>query len=785
MVEDIRSPSLKRFRDEGPAETVRAWSPDPTTIIAQAPERPTESPPAEAPIALRVDCRLLEYCVNSVLGQGGFGITYLATDVNLNAKVAIKEYLPRRFAARGTDLSVSPRQPDDRTFYQRGLESFLDEARALATFHHPNIVRVARFFEANGTAYMVLDYERGKSLKTWWRAHANLPERELATLLLPLLDGLALVHESGFLHRDIKPENVQVRYDDGSLVLLDFGAAQQTGRPQAYDTAFVTPGYGPIEQYHRSEQGPWSDIYALGATLYWMISGTKPIDAPERVGPSDPLPPAVEIGKGRYSDEFLRAIDWALKPEPSERPQNIAQFRAALNAAHASSLGLQDALRAGESDAVASAGWRAVLRSPRLLRGRVIRFWRSLLRPSSWPMVVKMTLALVATALAPMLITAYYNLNATIARVSHVELRNLEQLAESVAGRVAQLVGDSGNLSGYLGADEDFVAFLSKPTLQGKVAMKAKLDGLVMANPDVHLLIVMDTAGTALVSSDLEVMGRNFAFREYFKVAMQGRPFTTGIVVGAVAGLAGVFYSNPVFDPQHGKVIGVVVLRIRATSVASILEQARRGNERIPFLLDRDGVVIYHPNRQMRYRSLVALSKDRLDAIIVDQRFRRDKIESLDMPDLAKAMVGAKATGNISYFSTISGKHEIAGYAPVKGPDWVVGVTELRESFAAPIEQLFENVLYSVMLVGAVFLLLALLFARSIVRPISELTGAARALKAGDYDKANIKVTSRDEIGRLARTFNIMIDVLRQRERERTVGGRRSLERRFDGGEQP
>lgn len=737
-------------------------------------QRSTPLPASTATLALPLGFKLHEYRIDSVLGQGGFGITYLATDVHLNAKVAVKEYLPEEFATRSSDKSVSPRRIEDREFYQHALDCFLIEARTLATFRHPNIVRVARFFEANETAYMVLEYERGKSLKSWWRTHADISEHELLALLLPLLDGLAVVHETGYLHRDIKPDNIYVRQDDGSLVLLDFGAARQTAGTTDGMSSVVTPGYGPIEQHENGNQGPWTDIYALGATLYYMITGKKPPPSPERTGAIDPMIPAEEAGKGRFSPEFLRAIDWALKPLPEDRPQNIAAFCQALYAAHASKLNLQAALMKAGDDSEEGDGWLARVQAPRSLKGRLIRFGRNLLRPGSWPMAVKMTLAMVLTALMPMLITAYYNLSGSLSAVSTSEMRNLEQLAQSTAGRVAQLVNDSRNLASYLGTDEDFVSFLEAPTENGKRALRAKLDGLVKANPDVHLLMVMDPEGTAVVSSDPAVTGRNFKFREYFKVAMEGRPYTTGIVVGAVAGAAGVFYSHPVIDPASNKVIGVVVLRLKASSITSILDEMRHGSQRTPFMIDGDGIVIHHPDPTLLYRSLAPLPKETIDQIIADQRFRRDHIDTLNMPDLAHAMVGTQKQGNISYKSTISGTEEIVGFAPVRGHNWVVGVTESRAFFAEPLNRLFANVLYSVLLVGIVFLMLALLFARTIVQPIRELNAAAHALKSGDYDRAGIRVTSNDEIGQLARTFNVMIDVLRQRERERERMNRRT-----------
>jgi len=736
------------------------------------PEAKAVTRPAAAPsVTLPNGYRLFEYRVDALLGQGGFGITYLATDVNLNSKVAIKEYLPEDIAYRSTDDSVSAKNPEDQEFYDHGLESFLVEARTLATFRHRNIVRVARFFEANSTAYMVLEYERGKSLKAWWQDKKNVTERELLTLFLPLLDGMGAVHEAGYLHRDIKPDNIYVRDEDGSLVLLDFGAARQA-KSEADEANVVTPGYGPIEQYFSGEQGPWTDIYAFGATLYWMIAGKKPIEAPARMAEPDPLPSAVAVGKGRFSEEFLKAVDWALKPEAKDRPKDIPQFLEALYGAHSSTLGLQQALRSGDDVVAGGDAWLAAFKSPKLLKNRLTRFARLLFHPASWPLAAKMTLAMVATALAPMLITAYYNLNGSVERISRNELQNLEQLSASLAGRVSQLVHDSKSLALFLGSDRQFVDFLVAPKEDQKPVLKAKLDSLVKSNADVQLAMVFDSGGTAVISSDPQVMGKNFKFREYFQVAMKGQTFISGIIVGAVAGAAGVFYSVPVFEPDGKQVIGAVVLRIKADAIERILDSAK-GQNRATFMIDDDGVITVHENPKLRFMSLMPLSQAVKDEIKADQRFRRDKIDDLRMEQLAKAMIGAKQQGNVSYFSTVSGKEEIAGYAPVQGASWVVGVNETRENFEAPLNELFYTVLYSVVLVGAVFLLLALLFARTIVRPIQQLTSAAHALKAGDYDNASVPVKSTDEIGQLARTFNVMIDVLRQRERERGTLGRR------------
>jgi serine/threonine protein kinase/HAMP domain-containing protein len=721
--------------------------------------------PGVGTLELPVGFRLFEYRIDRLLGKGGFGLTYLATDVNLNTRFAIKEYLPEQFAFRKSTKTVSASSITDRDRYQQGLDNFLAEARTLATFRHPNIVRVARFFEANKTAYIVLEYEKGDALRSWWRRNNQLPERDLVQLLQPLLEGLSVVHAAGFLHRDIKPDNIYVRQEDGSLVLLDFGSARQAVGGEDVMGHALTPGYAPIEQYEDASQGAYTDIYGLAATLYWLVTGTKPPIAPERVV-ADKMVPALQAGQGRYTPQFLQAIDWGLKPQPQDRPQDIAQFAGALFAAHGATLGLQEALRLGDTDTVVTHSWRTVLSSPRQWPARMARRWRDLVEPASWPLSVKMTVAMVLAALVPMLATGYYNLRASLEMVSTSELRNLEQLARSTAGRVAQLIGDSENLARALGTDTDFVNVLRNPTDEAKETIRAKLVSVVQSNADIHLLMVMDTEGTAIVSSDPEVMGKNFKFRAYFKSAMEGKPFVTGIVVGAVAGAAGMFYSYPVYDDAE-RVIGAVVMRIKASSFAAILEDVRNDSRRTPFLVDGDGVVIYHPLASVLYSSLVPLKPDRLAAIRADQRFRRNDIASLNMPDLAAAMVGAKARGNIGYNSSVTKVPEIAGFAPVRGHDWVVGVTESREDFEQPLNKLFTNLQWSLLLMGLLFTGLALRFARSIARPVEALTAAAHALKSGDYAKANITVKTRDEIGQLARTFNVLIDVLRQRERER------------------
>ncbi|RME41592.1 MAG: serine/threonine protein kinase, partial [Planctomycetota bacterium] len=230
------------------------------------------------PHALPQGYELYEYRIRGVLGHGAMGITYRAWDTNLDKEVAIKEYLPGDLAERIEGADVGPRSSSDRDAYLRGLDGFLKEAQTLALFRHPSIVTVHRFFEANGTGYMVMEYEKGESLSALLRRRKEpFTEDALKRILLPLLDGLAVVHGAAFIHGDIKPANVRIR-EDGTPVLLDFGSVRTGfGDSNARGPGAVTPGYAPIEQYYADGNvGPWTDIYALAAIMYEAVSGRPP-----------------------------------------------------------------------------------------------------------------------------------------------------------------------------------------------------------------------------------------------------------------------------------------------------------------------------------------------------------------------------------------------------------------------------------------------------------------------------------------------------------------------------
>lgn len=287
------------------------------------------TPNSDHLFALPEGTRLFEFEIGSVLGHGGFGITYRAVDTLLQEDVAIKEFLPNELAVRVSDETVKAKSAGDQDDFKVGLTTFLEEARMIARFRHPNIMQVRRFFELHGTGYIVLEYERGRTLSQVLAA-GPLPEAELKPLLLNLLGGLDAVHSRGILHRDLKPSNIIIR-DNGSPVLIDFGAARDfTSRHSRSITAIAAPGYSPPEQYGvGGQQGPWSDIYALGAIMYRCTVGAAPADSLRRLR-KDPVMPATVAAAGKFDPSFLKIIDWMLQIDEARRPESVEVLRQAI-----------------------------------------------------------------------------------------------------------------------------------------------------------------------------------------------------------------------------------------------------------------------------------------------------------------------------------------------------------------------------------------------------------------------------------------------------------------------
>lgn len=278
--------------------------------------------------------RLHEFEIERVLGEGGFGIVYLARDLQLHRTVALKEYMPASLAVRQADDAVAVRSQRHQETFDLGLRSFVNEARLLASFDNGSLVKVYRFWEQNGTAYMVMPFYEGPTLKAWLKAQPQPPDEVwLKRLLGPLLDALALIHADHCYHRDIAPDNILLLGAEQRPLLLDFGAARRViGDATQALTVILKPGYAPIEQYAEvpsMKQGPWTDVYALCAVLYMAISGRAPTAAVGRMM-NDDLVPLATSARGRYAPAFLAAIDAGLAVRPEQRPPDIAALRARL-----------------------------------------------------------------------------------------------------------------------------------------------------------------------------------------------------------------------------------------------------------------------------------------------------------------------------------------------------------------------------------------------------------------------------------------------------------------------
>ena len=323
-------------------DKTQVYGAPPAPPVPAAPLAATVLVPPPAPDmgnGLAIGTRLGEFELIKLLGEGGFGIVYLATDHSLQRRVALKEYMPSSLASRSGESQVQVKSERYRETFEAGRKSFINEARLLAQFDHPSLVKVYRFWEANGTAYMVMPFYEGKTLRDTLRATPHKPDEQwLRTLLLPLTEALQVIHAEQCYHRDIAPDNVMMLAGTQRPLLLDFGAARRViGDMTQALTVILKPGYAPVEQYAEipgMKQGAWTDVYALAAVVHYAITGRTP---PPSVGRllNDTYQPLVKVAAGQYSEAFLAAIDRALAVRPESRTQSVAQLGEEMGLAHA------------------------------------------------------------------------------------------------------------------------------------------------------------------------------------------------------------------------------------------------------------------------------------------------------------------------------------------------------------------------------------------------------------------------------------------------------------------
>jgi C4-dicarboxylate-specific signal transduction histidine kinase len=327
-------------------------------------------------------------------------------------------------------------------------------------------------------------------------------------------------------------------------------------------------------------------------------------------------------------------------------------------------------------------------------------------------------------------------------------------------------LADSRGFAHRLAADPAFSSYLQRPAEPARVLVRERLQHYAQSNPDVRQAMLLDAEGTEQVGTDARGAGRSHAMRPYLREALTGRAYTGDVVAGSEERDSGVYCAEPV-RAEGGAVVGVLVIRVAAAVLDRQLAEARQDERVTPFLVDADGVFIRHPHADLQYRSLAVLAPDKQAEIRADQRFRRDQITSVDEVELAQALIGAKKAGHLAYDSAVTGRAMLAGYAPVAGHDWVVGVTEPSASAQAALQRTQIWLLAGAGAVGLLATAAAWLLARRIVQPLRALTRAAREVEAGDYTDPHLELDGPDEAGEMTRAFKSMVAALRQRERGR------------------
>jgi C4-dicarboxylate-specific signal transduction histidine kinase len=394
-----------------------------------------------------------------------------------------------------------------------------------------------------------------------------------------------------------------------------------------------------------------------------------------------------------------------------------------------------------------------------------------LLYPPAWSIAAKISLALLSAVLIPMSFNAYYNLQHSLDNAEQNEYRKLELLATSTASRLDQLIIDSQKIAIQVSTEPKVVGFVSADTAKERQelqpAVQSTLKNIFRSDVNYDSIFLLDPQGNCLAATDSNFMDRNFSSQEYFSPAIQGHQYASNILVDNITKRSGVYLSQPIWSSQ-AKVIGVAVLKIKEENLNQIINRLKLESNTYPFLIDSLGVIINHPQKDYIYHSLTALSPKVQTMIAQDNRYSMSNVESLNLSQLAKAMIGAREPGHANYFSPLENKRQIVGFAPLEVQPWVLGISEPENTFAEPLNRLvWENIL-NLLIVGAIAAIVALLLANSIARPIKKLTKVARSLEQGNFEQNNLLALShsQDDIGQLVRVFMNMAQEVESREQK-------------------
>lgn len=399
-----------------------------------------------------------------------------------------------------------------------------------------------------------------------------------------------------------------------------------------------------------------------------------------------------------------------------------------------------------------------------------------LLYPPAWSIAAKISAALVCAALIPMGFTGYYNLRQSLDSVEASEYHKLELLATSTASRLDQLIIDIQRVVVQVSSDGNVVNFLAASTSSEQEAfrpdLQQTLENVFRSNPDFDAVFVMDKQGRAIAATDPTFLGKNYAFREYFRSSIQGKSYISSILVGETTKRPGMFLSHPVRSPS-GEIVGVTVLKIKGEGIWAIVDALPIRSKSYAFLIDQYGVIISHFNKSLLYHSLLPLPPNTLEQVVNDRRYGLRQIQSLDIPEL-KVMVKAKQAGHTTYHFPRTQTPRIVGFAPLKEQPWVLGVSQPKDDFVGPSNRMMWLHGSSVLIVGGITAIIALLLARRISQPIHALTAAAQALEHDNFDSHVLELHrsleklahTQDDIGQLVRVFLGMAEEVRMRDQK-------------------
>lgn len=402
-----------------------------------------------------------------------------------------------------------------------------------------------------------------------------------------------------------------------------------------------------------------------------------------------------------------------------------------------------------------------------------MNYLHRLFYPPTWSIATKISVAMLSIALIPMSFTTYYNLQKSLSSVKASEYRKLELLATSNASRLDQLITDIQRIVLQVSTERSIVNFFtvtkSKAALQASV--QTTLDNILHSSHDYDAVYLMNKNGKCILSTDRKFIGQNYAFREYFKQTIQGHHYVSDILVGQTTNRPGLFFANPVRS-QTGKIMGVVVLKIKGSDIWNIVNSLRVDSQNYAFLIDENGVIISYPNKSLLYYSLAPLSPQK--QLLVKRRYKLNHIESLNLPKLIWAILEAKSIGHTIYYSSLEHSYQIVGFAPLQKEPWVLAVKEPQTQFTIPLNHLIWQNSYSLLLVGGIAAITALLLARNIAKPIRALIKVAQSIEQDDFNfqvldlrKTLAKFSlTQDDTGQLVRVFLQMVEELRIREQK-------------------